>query len=245
MRKIELITANGGYVATVEIPPFPDQSLPQVVMWGDRCFTKSGTHYVDPKQPEKPWSYFECFAVASITPSPGVARWRPIPPPPVDETQRAVSGRAHVIGEPDQTVVASGQHREYVVLTDAERAKGFVRPVRRSYRHLGTDGPQNPLRDLTPEEATRYEPFKYVKYEEYLGRAETDSVLGRFWTQEQLDKVGKGCGSVTTMARDIAETYARSPRFYGSTFCVGCGTHLPVGAEGEFVWEGTNEKVGT
>lgn len=58
------------------------------------------------------------------------------------------------------------------------------------------------------------------------------------------------CHTVTTMGRSIAETYAIDPRFYGSTFCVGCGTYRPVGAHGEFVWvdvEGriTNEKVGT
>lgn len=29
----------------------------------------------------------------------------------------------------------NGQQKAYVVLSDAERAKGFVRPVRRSYRH--------------------------------------------------------------------------------------------------------------
>ncbi len=242
MRKVELLTSDGGYVATVEIPPFPDKGMPRVVIWGVRTFVRPE---LSVEHTDKPWPYREAFASLSLTESPGLDRWTAPPPPPVDETQRAVSGHAHLPGEPDQTVTPSGQHREYVVLTDAERAKGFVRPARRSYRHVGTDGPRNPLRSLTAEEATRYGPFKYVKYEEYLGRPETDSVVGRFWTQEQLDKVGKGCGAVTTMAQDIAETYARSPRFYGSTFCVGCGTHLPVGIEGEFVWEGTSEKVGT
>ena len=28
-----------------------------------------------------------------------------------------------------------GQHHDYIILTDEERAKGFVRPVRRSYTH--------------------------------------------------------------------------------------------------------------
>lgn len=53
------------------------------------------------------------------------------------------------------------------------------------------------------------------------------------------------CGTTTYMARTIAETYARDPHFYSGTFCVGCGTHFPVGKNGEFVWEGTDEKVGT
>lgn len=53
------------------------------------------------------------------------------------------------------------------------------------------------------------------------------------------------CGVVTTMGQSIAETYARQPNFYSGTFCVGCGSHFPVGEDGEFVWDGTEEKVGT
>jgi len=53
------------------------------------------------------------------------------------------------------------------------------------------------------------------------------------------------CGTLTRMARTIAETYARDPKFYNATFCVGCGAHFPVGPNGEFVWDGTNQKVGT
>lgn len=43
------------------------------------------------------------------------------------------------------------------------------------------------------------------------------------------------CGVVTKMSQDLAETYARDPKFYGATYCVGCGMHLPVG---EFRWTG-------
>lgn len=78
----------------------------------------------------------------------------------------------------------------YLVLSADEIAKGFVRPVRRSYVHLT-------------------------------------------------------CGSETSMGQSIAETYAANPRFYGSTYCVACRMHRPVGESGEFVWDGTNEKVGT
>lgn len=83
-----------------------------------------------------------------------------------------------------------GQQKAYVVLSDDERAKGFVRPVRLAYRH---------------------------------------------------DK----CGVVTRMGMALAETYARDPYFYSGTFCCGCGTHFPVGEDGEFVWDGTDERVGT
>lgn len=84
----------------------------------------------------------------------------------------------------------NGQQKDYVVLSAEERAKGFVRPVRRSYVHTK-------------------------------------------------------CGVVTTMSQSIAETYARDPNFYSGTFCVGCRAHFPVGADGEFVWDKSTEKVGT
>jgi hypothetical protein len=84
----------------------------------------------------------------------------------------------------------NGQQEGYVVLAKEERAKGFVRPVRRSYVHTK-------------------------------------------------------CGTLTTMGQSLAETYARDPHFYSGTFCCGCGTHFSVGADGEFVWDGSNEKVGT
>jgi hypothetical protein len=94
---------------------------------------------------------------------------------------------------PEHSVInpnKGGQQNDYVVLAEEERAKGFVRPVRRSYVHLK-------------------------------------------------------CGVETRMGQTIAETYARDPKFYGGTFCVGCGAHFPVGPNGEFVWSGSNEKVGT
>lgn len=84
----------------------------------------------------------------------------------------------------------AGQQKGYVVLAEEERAKGFVRPVRHSYKHLK-------------------------------------------------------CGGVTTMGQTLAETYARDPGFYSGTFCCHCGTHFPVGEDGQFVWQGTHEKVGT
>jgi hypothetical protein len=86
---------------------------------------------------------------------------------------------------PDETPVP--QNEVYLVLSQEERAKGFVRPYRDSYVHTK-------------------------------------------------------CGTLTKMSEPIAETYARDPKFYGATYCVGCSKHLPVD---EFVWDGTNEKVGS
>lgn len=79
------------------------------------------------------------------------------------------------------------QNKKYLVLSDEELAKGFVRPVRQVYVHLT-------------------------------------------------------CGSETRMGSKLAETYARDPYFYGYTYCVHCSQHFPVT---EFLWEGTNEKVGS
>lgn len=102
---------------------------------------------------------------------------------------------------------ATGMQKGYVVLSAEERAKGFVRPVRRAYVHIGR------LEDL-----------------------ETDN-----GTPSHRVRIG-GCGAVTTMALPLAETYARDPSFYSGTFCATCRTHFPLD---EFVWDGTNEQVGS
>ena len=87
------------------------------------------------------------------------------------------------INKPTKT----GQDEMYLILSDEERAKGFVRPYRDTYVH-------------------------------------------------------KTCGVSTKMGRDISETYARDPKFYGATFCIKCKTHFPVS---EFRWVGTTEIVGS
>jgi hypothetical protein len=130
------------------------------------------------------------------------------------------------------------QSEAYLVLSEDERRKGFVRPVRLSYQHVGAPAPKYPLRDLTDKEKQSWGD-EYAKFEVYPdGQRST----GKFWTQAQLDNVDKGCGSVTTMGQALAETYARDPKFYGATYCTGCRKHLPVN---EFVWDGTGERVGS
>lgn len=89
-----------------------------------------------------------------------------------------------------QHIGPDGMQETYLVLSDKERKKGFVRPVRATYLH-------------------------------------------------------QTCGYSTTMGQALAETYARKPTFYGATYCSHCHTHFPVGENGEFVWYGTDEKVGT
>jgi len=143
---------------------------------------------------------------------------------------------------PTEERLPDGQHADHWILSEEERAKGFVRPVRRAYVHVGIPGPSHPLRDLTAEERERYANQGYVKFEVYP--EEELPRTGRFWTQADLDRVDGGCGSVTTMPQAIAETYARQPSFYGSTFCVRCRDYFPVGERGEFAWD-DGSRVGT
>ena len=138
---------------------------------------------------------------------------------------------------PDEIDPKTGKYKDYWVLCPEERAKGFIRPVRQKYNHVGIR-PKYPTRELTPEEHEKNDVYNYVVYEKYPEDDESP-VTGRFWTKEQLNS---GCGSTTIMNIGFAETYARNPSFYGSTFCANCGKHFPVG---EFVWDGTVEKVGT
>lgn len=54
------------------------------------------------------------------------------------------------------------------------------------------------------------------------------------------------CGTDTRVnSQTIAESLARDPNFYSGTFCCTCRGHFPIGADGEFVWKSTQEKVGT
>jgi hypothetical protein len=55
---------------------------------------------------------------------------------PVDRSARQLSGGGAVTEDHREINPASGQQKGYVVLSDAERGKGFVRPFRDAYRHL-------------------------------------------------------------------------------------------------------------
>lgn len=137
-----------------------------------------------------------------------------------------------------QVKMPDGQQACYLVLSDEEKAKGFVRPVRRTYKHIGPEKPKYPLRTLTDEEYERYIKFGYSAYEEY---PESElPTTGKFWMQDELARID--CNGITSMGQSIAETYARNPKFYGGTFCCKCGKHYPVG---EFVWIDDGSVVGS
>lgn len=50
------------------------------------------------------------------------------------------------------------------------------------------------------------------------------------------------CCAVTKINQAIAETYASVPSFYDQTYCCYCKKHYPVS---EFLWDGTNQKLGS
>lgn len=142
------------------------------------------------------------------------------------------------------------QNEVYLVLSEEERAKGFVRPVRNSYVHVGRSMQyyKGIHRMLTEEEMKEYENKgkNYVAILTVMTKEDGSFLGGTYVTQEELEayqfgrRIG-GCGGTTTMGDALAETYARDPNFYGSTYCVYCRKHLPVQ---EFVWAGTDITVG-
>lgn len=146
----------------------------------------------------------------------------------------------------------TGQHEIYLVLSEEERAKGFVRPVRNSYVHVGAYRNYAGIDEILTEEEQKEMMREYPHPEPYvaiLGINGSDGkhLGGAYVTQKEFDawKTGKrvgGCGAHTSMGQALSETYARNPKFYGATFCTGCNKHLPVD---EFVWVGTDENVGS
>ena len=127
----------------------------------------------------------------------------------------------------------------YLVLSEEERKKGFVRPLRTSYIHIGNK------KRICGKFFSKSEEGIYRCNEDFghddgchRGRLEASlSYEGDSWFEGK-----EGCGTITTMNRAIAETYARNPKYYGATYCCYCRMHLSVK---EFIWEGTNEVVGS
>lgn len=54
---------------------------------------------------------------------------------PVDRSARQLSGGGPVTDDHREINPATGQQKGYVVLTEAERSKGYARPFRDAYRH--------------------------------------------------------------------------------------------------------------
>jgi hypothetical protein len=56
--------------------------------------------------------------------------------PPVDRSKVVLTDGSPVIANHRKINPATGQQEDYIVLSEEERHKGFVRPVRRTYTHL-------------------------------------------------------------------------------------------------------------
>lgn len=117
---------------------------------------------------------------------------------PVDRSARELVGGGPVVDDHREINPATGMQKDYVVLTQAERAKGFVRPVRNAYVHVGK-----------PPDGEDYSRFRYPI------RGDVSPFPG-------------GCLTRTQMHPDIAETYARAVGFYSGTFCCSCRADFPL-----------------
>ena len=85
-------------------------------------------------------------------------------------------------------------------------------------------------------------------YTGYIMYPKDHHAVGRYLSKQEVDAIVArqthfgGCGAETRMNNTIAETYARDPKFYGATYCVGCQKHIAVE---EFTWSSDNEVVGS
>jgi hypothetical protein len=143
------------------------------------------------------------------------------------------------------------QSEVYLVLSDEEKAKGFIRPVRTSYVHVGKELPYKRLWYVLNKENPQHQQHileGFVAVMVIIEDKEGDPTGGTYVREHELEAFYKGikrtggCGTETSMPLPIAETYARDPKFYGSTYCVHCQMHLPVN---QFFWKGTAEEVGS
>lgn len=107
----------------------------------------------------------------------------------------------------------NAEHKSKTFLTDGEREYA-------GYTKIDTNtGMQKDYLVLTPEEHAN-----------------------GFVRPYRAEYIHTKCGELTRMHKGIAETYARDPCFYTSTYCTHCRDHFPLH---EFVWENSAELVGS
>lgn len=184
----------------------------------------------------------------------------PLLPPAIDMIERIVSA---IHGEPEKRAaleqVASLAVRLGAIELPSQVAGGvFDRAVAERTEAAGApvithalpDSREVPRASLSPGLKTDRATLDTTidpatgKQAEYLVLSAEERARG-FVRPVRESYVHTKCGTVTRMARGLAETYAREPGFYSGTFCASCRNHFPVGAGGEFVWDGSTEKVGT
>jgi hypothetical protein len=109
-----------------------------------------------------------------------------------------------------------------------------IPPVDRSKRCM-TDG--------SPERTDNYREIDPATGQQkgYVALCPTERAKGFVRPVRQV-YIHLPCGTETHMGLALAETYARDPGFYSGTFCCNCRAHFPLD---QFIWKGTNEKVGS
>lgn len=134
----------------------------------------------------------------------------------------------------------TGQHTSYWILNEDERKKGFVRPVRRTYVHVGRRICGKPASDsVVAQMVVKCKDGEiYVCASEPAHEGECFALLVKMTAKHAERFLTKGllggCDTVTTMSLDIAQTYARDPNFYSAGMCVRCKEHFP---HEELRWE--------
>ena len=130
-------------------------------------------------------------------------------------------------GEPSVVALVVDTFTRGCQMNERQLADGSPVPADNSHREIQPNGQQRDYVVLSPEERAK----GFVK-------PVRDSYVHAF-PSETDRKIG--CGVETRMGASIAETFARDPRLYTGTFCVGCGTHFPLK---EFIWDGGGELHG-
>lgn len=85
--------------------------------------------------------------------------------PPVDRSARVLANGSPETPDHREINPATGQQKAYIVLSAEERAKGFVRPVRQTYTHVGA------VTDMVND-------FNGMEWKQRIGGCGTDTTMG-------------------------------------------------------------------
>jgi hypothetical protein len=147
-----------------------------------------------------------------------------------------LDGRPVPDDDSHKELLPDGKQKSYVVLTPEERHKGFLRHVRLDYRHTGYHVCGADLSDY--RESELYGVGARSICHDVPGHAGEHGKTVYVATAKEMIRLKqtsyyKGCGKITKMSIEIAETFARDPWFYSGTFCCTCKAHFPLN---QFVW---------
>lgn len=124
---------------------------------------------------------------------------------------------------------------EAIVKEATRQLKTDVPPVDRSNQELVSGKP-------VPKDRSHVELKENGQQKDYIVLSAEECSKG-FVRPLRRSYIHTICGSDTRMLQEIAETYARDPKFYNGTFCCACGKHYPLD---QFVWkDNPDQQVGS